>query len=382
MKRIISVLLVLIITVSFPLCVFAKDSKSGEGLDFVKAKSVALMNMDTGDLLYAQNELEHLSPASVTKIMTILLVLEALEKGKIKLEDKVTASAEAVAMGGSQIWLEKGEVMTVNELFKAVVIASANDACTALAEYVGGSVTAFVDMMNERAVQLGCKNTNFENCNGLDDTVKNHYSCAYDLALISCEVMKHELIEKYTTVWLDSLRGGKTELNNTNKLLNSYNGITGLKTGTTSNAGFCISATAERDNMRLVSVVLGSETSDDRFDTAAQLLDWGFSSYKTVKAEPDINKIREVKITLGDIKSVKPVIKDNLTFAIKKTDEKFSYNYNIHKKISAPVSKGDSLGHIDIVGESGVIKSIEVVSPVDISKTSLKHIFSLIINNI
>ncbi len=382
MKRIICLFLVSVVLLSFPLSVFANDNNSDAKLDFVKAKSAVLMNIDTGDVLYAENELEHLSPASVTKIMTILLILEALENGKIKLDDKVTASEEAVTMGGSQIWLEKGEVMTVNELFKAVVIASANDACTALAEYVGGSVTTFVDMMNERALQLGCKNTNFENCNGLDDTVKNHYSCAYDLALITREVMKHKIIEKYTTVWLDSLRDGKTELNNTNKLLNSYNGITGLKTGTTSNAGFCISATAKRDNMNLVSVVLGSETSDDRFDTAAQLLDWGFSSYKMVKAQPDKNKIKEVKVVGGDIKSVKPEIKDNLSFAINKSDEKFSYNYNIHKKVNAPISKGDSLGHIDIVGESGVIKSIELVSPIDISKTSLKHIFMLIINNI
>ncbi len=363
----------------FPLNALAKDS---DKLDFVKAKSVALMNMDTGDLLYAENEYEHLSPASVTKIMTILLVLEAIDSGKIKLEDKVTASETAVSMGGSQIWLEKGEIMTVNELFKAVVIASANDACTALAEYVGGSVTSFVSMMNERAEQLGCKNTNFENCNGLDDTAKNHYSCAYDLAVMSCEVMKHKLIEKYTTVWLDSLRNGKTELNNTNKLINSYKGLTGLKTGTTSNAGFCISATAKRDNMHLVSVVLGSETSDDRFDTAAQLLDWGFSNYKMIRAEPDIDKIPQVKVISGDIKSVTPVIDDKLIFAINKSDERFSYNYNIHKQLNAPVSKGDSLGHIDIVGESGVIKSINVVSPMDISKTSLKHIFTKILFSI
>ena len=379
MKRIISVILCVIIIMLFPLNALAKDS---DKLDFVKAKSVALMNMDTGDLLYAENEYEHLSPASVTKIMTILLVLEAIDSGKIKLEDKVTASETAVSMGGSQIWLEKGEIMTVNELFKAVVIASANDACTALAEYVGGSVTSFVSMMNERAEQLGCKNTNFENCNGLDDTAKNHYSCAYDLAVMSCEVMKHKLIEKYTTVWLDSLRNGKTELNNTNKLINSYKGLTGLKTGTTSNAGFCISATAKRDNMHLVSVVLGSETSDDRFDTAAQLLDWGFSNYKMIRAEPDIDKIPQVKVISGDIKSVTPVIDDKLIFAINKSDERFSYNYNIHKQLNAPVSKGDSLGHIDIVGESGVIKSINVVSPMDISKTSLKHIFTKILFSI
>ncbi len=379
----------LILIISFlyafllPLNAAAQDNnKNDNSLDFVDAKSAVLMNLKTGDVLYAENETEHLSPASVTKIMTILLICEALDSGKIKLEDKVTASDEAVSMGGSQIWLEKGETMTVDELLKAVIIASANDACTALAEYVGGSTTQFVSMMNERAAELGCENTNFENCNGLDDTVKNHYSCALDLALISREVMKHSLVEKYTTVWLDSLRGGKTELNNTNKLVNTYNGITGLKTGTTSNAGFCISATAKRDNMELVSVVLGSETSDKRFDTAAQLLDWGFANYKTVKAEPDESKIINVKVKGGDVKTVKPIISGDTEITVNKKDESFSYNYNIHKQVEAPISKGDSLGHIDIIGESGLLKSIEVVSPIDISKTSLQHILKTLIINI
>ena len=379
MRKIILLFLALSLALLSPLTVYAKTA---EKLDFVEAKAVVLMCNDTKEVLYSYNDKEHLSPASVTKIMTILLVLEALEAKKIKLSDKVTASENAVAMGGSQIWLEKGETMTVEELLKAVVIASANDACTALAEYVGGSVQGFVKMMNERAGELGCENTNFENSNGLDDTAKNHYSCAYDLALISAEVMKHKEIVKYSTVWLDSLRGGKTELNNTNKLVNTYNGITGLKTGTTSNAGFCIAATASREGLNLVAVVLGSETSDKRFDTATNLLDFGFANYKLVKANPDVKKIRTVKVTGGDKKEVKPVIDGSLDIIINKSDENFSYNYNIHKRVNAPISKGDSLGHIDIIGESGLIKSINVVSPCDISKTSFKHIFTLILKNI
>ncbi|MCR5208275.1 MAG: D-alanyl-D-alanine carboxypeptidase, partial [Eubacterium sp.] len=302
MKKIIPFLLSLLFVLPF-----ASEARADEKLDFVEAKSAVLMCIDNGEVLYKENETEHLSPASVTKKMTILLVLEALENKKIKLTDKVTASAEAVSMGGSQIWLEVGEIMTVEELFKAVVVASANDACTAFAEYVGGSTASFVKIMNDRAAELGCKNTNFENCNGLDDTVKNHYSCAYDLALISCEVMKHKLIKKYTGIWLDSLRNGETELNNTNKLVNTYNGITGLKTGTTSNAGFCVSATAERDGMQLVAVVLGSETSEKRFYSAALLLDWGFANYEIIKPEIDVSEIKSVKVKNGVLKSIKPV---------------------------------------------------------------------------
>ncbi len=254
MKKLAVFVLAVIFALSIPVCAYASKND-----DNVKAESVVLMCLDTGDVLYEKNKDKRAYPASVTKVMSILLIVEALDSGKIKINDKVTASKNAMEMGGSQIWLEVGEKMTVEELLKAVIIASANDACTALGEYIAGSSSGFVDMMNERASQLGLKNTNFENCTGLDDSVKNHYSSAYDLAVISREVMKHKIITKYSTVWLDSLRGGKTELNNTNKLVNTYNGITGLKTGTTSKAGFCVSATAKRDGMSLVAVVLGAK---------------------------------------------------------------------------------------------------------------------------
>ncbi len=379
MKK-ITAIISLIAFLLVPFSAFGQETENK--LDFVEAKSVVLMCLDTGEVLYAENEYEHLSPASVTKIMTILLVLEALDTGKITLNDEVSAGAEAVSMGGSQIWLEQGEVMTVDELLKAVVVASANDACTALGEYIAGSHGEFVKMMNERAKELGCENTNFENCNGLDDTVTNHYSCAYDLALISREVMKHALVENYTSIWLDSLRDGKTELNNTNKLVNTYNGITGLKTGTTSNAGFCISATARRDNMNLCAVVLGSETSDKRFDTAAALLDWGFANFELAQPSFDDNAITPVKVVMGDIKQVKPIYGDVSVITVKKGSGSFSYNYNIHKKTEAPVSKGDSLGHIDIIGEEGLITSIDLISPVDISKISLKSVFFKMLKNI
>ena len=282
MKKLISVFFFLLISLSGTIYCFAEEKENNTTAPFEDfSKSSILMCADTGDIIYENNAYEHLSPASVTKVMSMLLILEALESGKISLSDEVVTSKNAVAMGGSQIWLEEGEKMTVDELLKAVAVASANDACTALAEYIAGSTTSFVSMMNERAKELGLENTNFENCTGLDDTATNHYSCAYDIAVISREVMQHELIKDYTTIWLDYLRNGETELNNTNKLVNTYNGITGLKTGTTSKAGFCVCATAERDGMSLISVVLGADTSEDRFTSASNMLDYGFANNAT-----------------------------------------------------------------------------------------------------
>lgn len=370
MKKAVSILLAcLLIWEIAPLSVGAKTENDG-----LKAKSAILMCMDTGDVIYAKNEYEHLSPASVTKIMTILLVLEALDDHRITLQDKVTASANAVAMGGSQIWLEQGEVMTVDELMKAVVISSANDACAALAEYVGGTLGAFVSLMNERAAQLGCKHTNFENCNGLDDTVTNHYSCAYDLALISCEVMKHKLIENYSTVWLDSLRNGKTELNNTNKLVSSFEGITGLKTGTTSKAGFCIAATARRDGMNLVAVVLGSETSKDRFDTASALLERGFGQYELVKLQVDEKKITPVSVKGGVFKEILPKTVNGREILIKKGNGNLKYKYTVISSVRAPIKKGDRLGKITVYSEENKVAEIQLVSPNDISRIQFKDI--------
>jgi D-alanyl-D-alanine carboxypeptidase (penicillin-binding protein 5/6) len=361
-------------------CPAADDTNKGD--DNVSAKAAVLMCIDTGEVLYKENELEHLSPASVTKIMSILLVLEALDNGDISLNDKVTASKDAVSMGGSQIWLEVGEQMTVEELLKAVVVASANDACTALGEYVGGSTVGFVKMMNDRAKKLGLENTNFENCTGLDDTVKNHYSCAYDLAVIASEVMKHDIITDYTTIWLDSLRDGETELNNTNKLVNTYEGITGLKTGTTSNAGFCVAATAQRDGMNLVAVILGSETSEERFNSAAYLLDWGFANYQAITPEIDNDKITSVKVNNGMVKEITPTFDSSTKVLVKKGDDYITYEYVIDKTKSAPIKKGDKLGEIKIKNNDKEIGSITLISPNNISKIDLMTIWHNILTNI
>lgn len=376
MKRVISLILVLSFVLSFPICANAAENKK------LNVKSSILMSLDTGDVIKQNNAYEHLSPASVTKLMSILLILEAIDSGKIKLTDEVAATENAVSKGGSQIWLEVGEKMTVNDLFKAVVIASANDACTLLGEYVAGSDSAFVDMMNKRVETLGLKNSHFENCTGLDDEITNHYSCAYDLAVIAKEVMKHKLILKYSTVWLDSLRNGKTELNNTNKMINKYNGMTGLKTGTTSNAGFCLCATATRDGISFVSVVLGAQTSDERFALTQELLDYGFANYKLDNIKIDNSKLKTVKVKNGVDKYITPKCELNKKLLLPKNSDKITYKYSFLDEVKAPVKKGDKLGVITVYSGNKKISSIELKSDKNIKSVTFLYIFKKMFNNI
>lgn len=376
MKRVISLILVLSFVLSFPICANAAENKK------LNVKSSILMSLDTGDVIKQNNAYEHLSPASVTKLMSILLILEAIDSGKIKLTDEVAATENAVSKGGSQIWLEVGEKMSVNDLFKAVVIASANDACTLLGEYVAGSDSAFVDMMNKRVETLGLKNSHFENCTGLDDEVTNHYSCAYDLAVIAKEVMKHKLILKYSTVWLDSLRNGKTELNNTNKMINKYNGMTGLKTGTTSNAGFCLCATATRDGISFVSVVLGAQTSDERFALTQELLDYGFANYKLDNIKIDNSKLKTVKVKNGVDKSITPKCELSKKLLLPKNSDKITYEYSFLDEVKAPVKKGDKLGVITVYSGNKKISSIELKSDKNIKSVTFLYIFKKMFNNI
>lgn len=378
MKKIIVFILSLSIFAAMPVEIYAKTDEARE----IIAKSSILMCMDTGEIINENNAYEHLSPASVTKIMSILLIMEAIDNGKISLNDMVTASENAVSKGGSQIWLEVGEQMSVNDLLKAVIIASANDACTLLGEYIAGSDSGFVDMMNKRAKELGLENTHFENCTGLDDSVTNHYSCAYDLAVIACEVMKHDLVKDYSTIWLDYLRNGKTELNNTNKLINKYNGITGLKTGTTSNAGFCLCATATRDGLSLVSVVLGADTSEDRFNLSVNLLDYGFANYQINKIKIDEKKIKAVKIKNGVVKSVKPAFPDGDSVLVKKGTDNFTYDYRVKEKVEAPVKAGDILGEIVVKCGEKELASVPLTAEKDIKKTTFSYIFAVLFSNI
>lgn len=387
MKKILCYILTLFLLMSSSICVFAQDENADTNsanengiVDY--SKSSILMCADTGDIIYEKNAYEHVSPASVTKLMSMLLVLEAIDSGKITLEDKVTAGENAVAMGGSQIWLEVGETMTVEELLKAVIVASANDACTALGEYIAGSSTAFVSMMNERANSLGLENTNFENCTGLDDTATNHYSCAYDLAVIAREVLTHELVFNYSTIWLDYLRDGETELNNTNKLVNTYTGITGLKTGTTSKAGFCVCATAKREDMNLIAVVLGAETGDKRFESAVNLLDFGFANYEIFVPTIDETQITNVKIKNGEEKTTKPIYSTSDKILVKKGTGEISYEYSVSESVNAPIKKGDELGEILIKSGDQIIKKIPLYSGKDINKISFNFVLTEMLRNI
>lgn len=367
MKRIISFLLCIIIAGTF-LSFSVISANEDEKLD-VKAKSYVLMDVSNGKLLLGKNEHERLYPASVTKIMTLLLVIENIDSGKLSLEDKVTASTAAAGKGGSQIWLKEGETMTVDELLRAAAIGSANDACTALAEHIAGSEEGFVKLMNARADELGMKDTNFENCTGLDDDTENHLTSAYDIALMSRELLSHERIQNYTTVWMDSLRSGATELVNTNKLVRFYKGTTGLKTGTTSKAGHCISASAMRKNLHLIAVVLGAENSTDRFEGAKALLNYGFANYETVTPNFDSSLITDVNIIKGIEQSVTPQVEKVLPMTLETgTGAKIQPKINLALSVEAPVEKGQVLGTLDFEIDGNVIASYNIVSPVEIRK--------------
>lgn len=335
-------------------------------------KAVVLMEKSTCKVLYAENENTKLYPASVTKIMSILLVCESLDSGRIKLNDTVQCSKNAASKGGSQIWLEEGETMTVDELLKATCVYSANDACTLLGEYISGSEQAFVDDMNKKAQQLGMTNTHFDNCTGLDDTTESHLTTAYDIALMSKELLKHDVVKKYTTIWMDSLRDGETQLVNTNRLVRFYDGITGLKTGTTEKAGCCVSATAERNGMELIAVVLGCENSSDRFTTAQNLLDWGFANYEIATPEFDKSSIRPLKVLYGKDDYVNLEV-DNISSLLinKGQSDNITVKIELPESINAPVEQGVVVGKLIVYLGEQVISEQDIKTDKNIDKLNL-----------
>ena len=364
--------------INVPIDTTVNNAAIGQTLD-IKAKSVILMEPHTLTVLYESNSDEKLSPASITKIMSLLLVMEALDRGDITLETVVTASEHACSMGGSQIWLEPNETMTVHELLKATVIASANDACVALGELISGSEEGFVALMNARAKELGCNNTNFINCTGLD--AEGHLTSAYDVAIMSSELIKHPLIKDYSTVWMDSLRNGESELVNTNKLVRFYKGATGLKTGTTSTAGYCLSATAQRDGMELVAVVMSGDTSNDRFNGAKKLLDYGFANYSFFEIEADLGDVTSIEVKKGVEGKVKIVADGKLSLLLPKSEAKqITQKLNLKSNVTAPVKKGQVVGNVDIYVGDKSVGSIKIVSDAQVKRLNLwitfKHIAS------
>ena len=377
MKKFLSVIICIIFVLSTTIVGFAADDKSAT--ENISAKSAILMEISTGKVLMELNPDEKLSPASITKVMTILLTMEALQEGKIALEDRVTASKNVASKGGSQIWLKEGEVMTVHELLKATVIASANDACTALGEYIAGDEVSFVAMMNERAKELQMTNTSFENCSGLDDTVTNHYSTARDVAIMSCELIKHEKIKEYTTIWMDTLRNGETQLVNTNKLIRYYEGATGLKTGTTSKAGYCVTATAERDGMELVAVVLGSDNSSERFEDAKKMLNWGFANYSIYRPQIENALITDVSVLYGVEEILKPKVGAPSPILIEKgMEEKIMQKVDICVDVEAPVEKNQLLGNVYFEIDGEKIGECDIFAEKRIERRDIWFIFSLL----
>lgn len=325
----------------------------------LNAKSAILMEESTGNILYESNPDERVPIASVTKVMTMLLIMEAVDSGKISLDDIVTVSENAMSYGGSTMFLETGEQLTVNDMLKGIAVASANDGCVAMAEHLAGSESAFVDMMNEKAKELGMENTHFMNTNGLDED--DHYSSARDVAIMSRELMKHETIFNYTSIWMDTLRGGKFQLANTNKLIRFYDGANGLKTGSTSKALCCLSAAAKRNDMQLIAVVLGAPTSAERFASAKSLLDYGFANYAVNTQITAGDEVQKIAVEKGVDKEVGVVAGDSCSTLVKKGQEdNITKEIKIDETITAPIEAGQKIGTMTISRDGEVIADIDL----------------------
>ncbi len=351
----------------------------GEVLE-MKAKSAILIETNTGQILYDMNSDEELPPASVTKVMSLYLIMKAIDEKRFSVEDVITVSDNAVGMGGSQIWLKQNESMTVDDLLKAAVIASANDATVALAEKVSGSEEGFVALMNKTAKDMGLSCT-FKNCTGLDED--GHLMSARDIAVLGAELIKYPLIKKYSTVWMESLRGGQTELVNTNKLIRFYDGATGLKTGTTSKAGCCLCATAERDGLSLCAVVLGAENSKERFAAAQKMLNYGFSNYSFKSIDTKKDEVGEIKIKGGKKTTVKTNDIPSIPLLLQKSGEQnTTKKININKNIKAPVKSGDKLGRVEILLSGETVGAADITAGESVGKKTVLSSFLKLIENL
>ena len=366
MKKLRSALLALLMMLSLAMPAAAEELA-------VDAQACLLMEKTTGQVLYAVNEHERLEPASVTKVMTLLLVMEAIDSGALSYDDMVTASAYACSMGGSQIWLEENEQMTVEDMLKAVCVASANDASVALAEHIAGSAEAFVEKMNQRAAELGMADTHFVNPTGLP--AEGHVTSAYDIALMSRElILHHPDIRRFTTIWMDSLRDGAFGLNNTNKLIRYYEGATGLKTGSTDNALYCLSATAERDGMELIAVILKSPTSTQRFESAKVLLNYGFAAYGLTHIEPE-EPLPAIPVELGTAASVMPEVSGDQDMLLTKDKlGTLTVQTEMEAVLSAPVEKGQRVGTLTVTAGDEVLAELPLVAAEGVERLSYGQI--------
>lgn len=341
-------------------------------------ESAILIEQNSGQVLYEKNCHEQLRPASVTKLMTLLIIFEGLESGQITLQDKVPCSQNAASMGGSQIWLDTREELTVDEMLKAMCVVSANDCTVAMAEYMAGSESAFVDKMNERAKQLGMNDTTFKNCHGIDED--GHVTSSYDIALMSRELLtKHPDITNYTTIYMDTLRNGQSQLVNTNKLVRNYKGATGLKTGSTSLALFNLSASATRDDLSLIAVIMKAPTSAKRFSEAQRVLDYGFKNYEFKQFGKNGDVIGNVTVEKGIEKEVNAMLNGNCGVLLKKGSENnVVQNVNLPQKISAPVEKGQKIGQVTYTLDGKLLQTVDIISDKEVKKESLMNVVSYI----
>ena len=377
MKRAVGIVLALVLVLgALPLGAGALE------LD-VAGKGVCLMDLATGTVLYEKNSHEKFAPASVTKVMTMLLIMEAIDSGKIGWEDMVTASESAAAKGGSQIYLKVGESMTVRDLLKSIAVSSANDAACAMAEHIAGSESAFVDMMNAKAQELGMNDTHFVNCTGLDDepNASEHLTSAYDIAVMSRELLKnHPDIKNFTTIWMDTVRNGEFGLANTNKMVRFYDGCTGLKTGYTSGAGFCLSASAQRDGLELIAVVLGCATSQERFAACKSMLDYGFANYALVTPEVESPV---VPVTLGTAEDVTAVPGQTVELLIDKSQRgSVTTEVTLEERVTAPVSKGQRLGTLTVKSGEQILAQIPLVAESAVERLTFADLFARVLRQI
>lgn len=350
----------------------------------VKAPSCILMDGATGTVLYEQDADHQLAPASVTKVMTLLLVMEAIDRGQLQWDDMVTTSAAAAAKGGSQVYLEENEQMSVHDMVKCVVVSSANDCATALAEAVAGSESGFVEKMNQRAAELGMTGTHFANCTGLDDEAGAdvHYTTSRDIAVMSRELLKHDVIREFTTIWMDTIRDGTFGLSNTNKLVRFYQGTTGLKTGFTSSAGYCMSASAERDGMELIAVVMKCESSTDRFESAKALLEYGFANYTLLDPVGD-TELPPVAVELGVSETVQPVPQmSEPVLSDKAAAAGVTREVTLAETVSAPVEQGQTLGTITLKSGETVLSEIPLVAETGVARLSWGQIAARLVQRL
>lgn len=377
-KKLSLALIIAIIFTAIP--VFSVDVNAVTE-ETITAPSAVLMETSSGKILFEKNPHEQRPCASITKVMTMLLVCEAIDNGKLSLDDTITASAHAASMGGSDIWLEEGETMSADDMIKATVVASANDAAVALAEHLCGSEEVFVEKMNEKASQLGMKDTVFKNCNGLDED--GHITSAYDVAVMSRELMKHEMIFDYTSIWLDNLRDGKTQIVNTNKLLKTYKGITGLKTGTTNDAGCCMAASATRGDMSLVAVVLGCNSGKERFSDAAALLDYGFANFSVTQLKAPDDLPKTIKVENGMQKNIGIGCDINSSIVLdKNSGSKIVSKIDLPESIEAPVASGQKLGTVTYSLDGKAVKNFEITALQHAEQISFASVFSVLLNSI